>query len=81
MDKADFEDWLDLPITKDFMAWVEQNVNATKEAWLDALWSNGPDCPLVQQRARLSERLVLLKEIANVDYEDVYGEQERDSPE
>ena len=70
-----------MPITKDFMSWLEQNSEDTKEAWLEALFSVGPEDPLVQQRARLSERTVLLKEIVNVSYEDIYGEQERDSSE
>ena len=75
-EEAEFKDWAEQAITRDFMRWVEQTVHDSEAAWGRLLNGGGE---LDMQRARLSERARLATEIINVSYEDIYGEPERDS--
>ena len=80
MTQDEFDQWKGNPITEAFFSRIENARKTIEEEWRSQLFRELDDTQVFNKRIELRERLVVLKEIADITLEDISEDGEHERP-
>ena len=69
----EWEEWVLLPVTKEFFDYLTRNRERLKEEWASSIYTGPDETETLQRNAAAIGQVNLLKELLDMSYEELEG--------